>query len=163
VELSPLHRSDGRETYRLEKPVESGSYYFNYKNTFSIILMAVVNNYEFMMVGVGTNGPCCDIGVFANTTFYHKLINKEINIPDPEPIPNFDVNMPYVFVADDAFPLMDNIMKPYTRKNLQNKEQPNFNYRLSRSRRIVENAFGIMPSRFRVLLSIINLPLIKLA
>jgi hypothetical protein len=86
------------------------------------------------------------------------LINKELNIPDPEPIPNFDVNTPYVFVGDDAFPVMDNIMKPDTRNNLQNKEQLIFNYRLSRSRRIFENAFGIMSSRFRVLLSIVNFP-----
>jgi hypothetical protein len=47
---------------------------------------------------------------------------------------------------------MDNLMKPYSRSNLNN-EQLIFNYRLSRSGRIVENAFGIMASRSRILIS----------
>lgn len=59
-------------------------------------------------------------------------------------------------MGDEAFPLMDNLMKPFSRKTL-NEEQAIFNYRLSRARRIVENAFGILASRFRILLREINL------
>lgn len=46
-------------------------------------------------------------------------------------------------------------MKPFAHRQMT-KSQAVYNYRLSRARRIVENAFGIMSSRFRVLLSSIN-------
>ncbi|XP_060520349.1 uncharacterized protein LOC132698345 isoform X2 [Cylas formicarius] len=55
------------------------------------------------------------------------------------------------FVADDAFPLKPYIMKPYTNYNRPlMQEERIFNYRLTRARRIVENVFGILVSRFRV-------------
>jgi hypothetical protein len=59
------------ENVEIRKPPGTGPYYFNYKNTFSVILMAVVNaDYEFIMVDMGRNGPCSDGGVFSSTKFF---------------------------------------------------------------------------------------------
>ena len=54
-----------------------------------------------------------------------------------------------VLVGDDAFPLKTYLIKPYSKPNLT-KEEKIYNYRTSRTRRIVENGFSILASRFRV-------------
>lgn len=59
--------------------------------------------------------------------------------------------MPYVFVADNAFPLHPNIIKPFPGDHPQGSMQRNFNRKLSSVRIVVENAFGVMSARFRVL------------
>ena len=105
---------------------------------------------------VGTNYRVSDGGVFSNIKFGQMLKEQKLHIPKSATLPDCDDMLPYVIVGDDAFPLMNNLMKPYPHRNLT-KEQELYNYWLSRSRRVVENAFGILSSRFRVLLSAINL------
>ncbi|XP_055905479.1 uncharacterized protein LOC129940971 [Eupeodes corollae] len=147
---------DGKHV-SITKPPGTGSQFFNYKKHFSIILMAIVNsNCEFIMVEVGANGRCSDAGMFGETKFFSKLKQNRLNIPAPELISNFSIEMPYVFVADDAFPLMTNIMKPFSHKSMDKKEMI-YNYRLSRARGNVEMTFGQLTSKFRVLLKPINL------
>lgn len=120
-------------------------------------MMALVNaNYEFIMVEAGTNGRVSDGGVFSQTKFKERLLDEELNLPDHEKLPMSEEALPFVIVADDAFPLMENLLKPYSHLSASN-EQRIFNYRLSRARRIVENVFGILASRFRILLNTINL------
>ena len=135
----------------LRCPIKSGSYYFNYKGFFSIVLLALVDaDYKFIFIDVGCNGRVSDGGVFRNSPISTALnsCQNPLGIPERENIePGRKV--PYVVVADDAFPLQEHIMKPYSNRNLT-YEHRIFNYRLSRARRIVENAFGILSSRFRI-------------
>ncbi|VVC46177.1 Harbinger transposase-derived nuclease domain [Cinara cedri] len=57
---------------------------------------------------------------------------------------------PYVFVAEDAFPLSPCILKPYSGHQNKGSKNRTFNYRLSRTRRVVENVFGTIALIFRV-------------
>lgn len=135
----------------IRKPFKSGTEYYNYKRFFSIILMAVVDaSYRFISIDVGGKGAEGDSGIFSRTE-----LGKMIKSDDPELYlpPNAIVGpdrLPYFFIADDAFPLMKRIMKPYTPKRRQTltEEEAIFNYRLSRARRCVENAFGILVSKW---------------
>lgn len=57
-------------------------------------------------------------------------------------------DVPYVFVADDAFALNVNMLKPY--KAMPEQRHKVFNYRLSRARRMIENCFGILSAKWRI-------------
>ncbi|WAR23545.1 hypothetical protein MAR_037238 [Mya arenaria] len=57
---------------------------------------------------------------------------------------------------NDAFPLRQYMLKPYPHRHLAGDERL-FNYRCSRARRVVENAFGILANRFRCLLTTLEM------
>jgi len=142
---------DGKHC-NLQAPINSGSDYYNYKSTFSIVLMGIADyDYCFIYADVGCQGRISDGGVFRNTSFYKKLQQNKIEIPVEESLPGRTMKVPYIFVTDDAFPLTNNIMKPFPGIQKKGSKERIFNYRLSRARRIIENTFGIMSSVFRVL------------
>jgi len=58
--------------------------------------------------------------------------------------------MPFVTLGDEAHPLKTYLMKPFARKNLSWEEHV-FNIRLSRARRCVECAFGILTAKWQLL------------
>lgn len=100
-------------------------------------MLAIVDyDYCFTYIDVGASGSASDGGVFKNCSMYQQLENGLL----PED---------GVIVGDAAFPLKKYLMTPFRGVNL-GTEQKVFNYRLSRARRIVENAFGILVNRFRV-------------
>lgn len=127
---------DGKHVV-IKAPDNAGSLFYNYKQSNSIVLMAVVDhNYCFRYIDVGCNGRVSDGGVFRQCNIYRALENGLL----PEN---------YFLVGDNAFPLKEYLLKPFPGTGLTLKQKV-FNYRLSRARRIVENAFGIMASRFRI-------------
>lgn len=151
---------DGKHVV-MTAPPNSGSIYFNYKHTHSIVLMAICDgNYKFIYIDAGSNGRISDGGVFNKCSFANSLKRGSLHLPEAQKLTGRNANVPYVLVADDAFALKPNIMKPFSGRNLSPAERV-FNYRLSRSRRCIENAFGILSARFRVLRSPILLDAAK--
>lgn len=113
-------------------------------------------DYKFSFIDVGCKGRISDGGVFNRGSLNRALQNNTLHIPPPRFLPGTNIETPFVILADDAFALKPYIMKPYNFRG-QNRTEHVFNYRLSRGRRMVESAFGVMASRFRLLRTTIEL------
>lgn len=120
------------------------------------MMAAVDANYKFIYASVGTQGRVSDAGLFAHSDLRQAMDQGRLNFPPPEPLPSSDIMMPYMFVGDDAYPLRLDLMKPYPYRQMDHSQRV-LNYRLSRARRVVENAFGILANRLRVFRSTICL------
>lgn len=141
---------DGKHI-RICSPTHSGSLFFNYKSYNFIILLALVDSkYRFVYVDIGSYGKECDSTIFYNTKLYELLLQNRLPVPVPKPLPGLKNSVPYVFIADEDLPLLNNLIRPYPGKHLS-VEQRVFNYRLSRARRdVVECAFGIFANKWRL-------------
>ena len=134
-------------------PFKSGSQYYNYKHFYSIVLFALVDaDYKFIFADLGGTGSASDAQIYNDSELKELAESGSLGLPFPDPLPHDYQDVPYFFVGDDAFALRETMMKPYSKRNLNDDERI-FNYRLSRARRVVENAFGILANRFQVLLT----------
>lgn len=146
-----LAAMDGKHIM-LQAPINSGSEYYNYKSFFSIVLFALVDaKYNFLFADVGSQGRISDGGIFKNSILWKKIQENSLCLPEGNALPGREKNIPYVILGDEAFALHENVMKPYSGLYDKGSKERIFNYRLSRARRVVENAFGILTSVFRVL------------
>lgn len=136
----------------IQAPSNSGSLFFNYKGTFSIVLLAVVDsNYLFRVVDVGGYGRTSDGGSLHNSAFGERLRDGTLDLPADAVIQGSEHRgtMPFVFVGDEAFPLRRDLMRPYPVLHAPGPQRV-FNYRLSRAMLVVENSFGILASQWRM-------------
>ena len=130
--------------------LESAKEYHNFKNFFSIVLMAIVDSkYRFIWASSGYPGNSHDATIFQSTMLYSKILNQSL-IPCYSKEENNTVIYP-TLLGDSAFPFLPWLMKPYTNTVLT-KEQRYFNYRLSRARMVVEGAFGQLKGRWRIVM-----------
>lgn len=134
----------------IRRPPHAGSKFFNYKKFHSIILLALADSgLRFIYVDVGAEGGAGDAGTWNRCTLQQAIKSGALSQPDDTCLPHDDTPLPYHIVGDDAFSLQPWLMKPYSNRS-QIPQQRLFSYRLSRARRVVENAFGVMQRKFKV-------------
>lgn len=138
-------------------PPNSGSRWYCYKGIHSMVLLAMCDfEYKFIAIDVGAYGSCNDSSVFRKSRFGRELASGSFPIPPPVTLSQQRPRVPCYILGDAAFPMSCNLMRPFTGKGLPEKEEI-FNYRLSRGRRVIENAFGILVQKWQIFKRTINL------
>lgn len=141
---------DGKHV-TIQAPQHTGSEYFSYKKSFSLVLMATCDAfYKFIFVDIGGVGSQYDSTTFQESGFGKGILQEKLSIPNPRPLPGTESEFPCFIGADQAFPLHKNIKRPYPGQNLTDIKMI-YNYRLSRARRCIENTFRILVQRWRCL------------
>ena len=110
--------------------------YHNFKNFYSVVLMAMVDShYRFIWGSCSYPGNSHDSIIFQSTDLWSK-IQKGNYLPQiAKKVGSQDV--PPLVVGDSAFPFTSWLMKPFTNAILTEKQRY-FNYRLSRARMVTE-------------------------
>ncbi|GLV40057.1 hypothetical protein CBL_02942 [Carabus blaptoides fortunei] len=102
------------------------------------------------MVDIGSYGKEADSGILAKSNL-GKLINDTNFYPPPNTLPNSGTVVPFIIVGDEASRLSKHLMKPFaTNVALLDVTKAVFNYRLSRARRVSENAYALLNPMFRI-------------
>lgn len=143
---------DGKHIH-IQCPPNSGTLFFNYKKSFSIVLMAACDHlYRTTLVDIGAYGGNSDGGVFADSDIGKRMTDDTLGLPRGNRLlpGSSTMSTPGFMLGDDAFQLTPRLMKPFSGRKLPDKLKI-CNYRFSRARRVIENTFGIMSSRFRLL------------
>lgn len=128
---------------KIKRPKEHGEAYFNRKKFYSIHLQAVVDSeLMFRDIHVGEPGSMHDSRVLRRSPLYQRSVDTAEQV-----FPNSSF-----LIGDSAYPILQWIIPPYRDNGTLTQRQKRFNTLLSSSRIVVENAFGLMKTRFRRLL-----------
>lgn len=136
----------------MQAPPNSGSTFYNYKGCHSLVLLACSDaHYRFILVDIGAEGRQSDGGIFQKSQICKQLEEDTMHLPLPKSVGgSSEPILPFVLISDEAFPLTKYMMRPYPRSGSLNIRKKIFNYRLSRARRVVESAFGILAAKWRI-------------
>ncbi|KAB0790420.1 hypothetical protein PPYR_15211, partial [Photinus pyralis] len=129
---------DGKHI-RVVKPEKSGSLYFNYKNYFSLILLAMCDaSYKFIFIDVGAYGKSSDSTVFKESVFFKTLTGNKMNIPPPQ---QSFTGLP------ETMPLCSSGTKHLA---FQRTYSDLMQEKCSTARRNIECSFGILANKWRI-------------
>ncbi|VDO18496.1 unnamed protein product [Heligmosomoides polygyrus] len=138
----PWVQLDGKHI-AVVRPSESGSLYYNYKGYYSIVLLALLDaDYRCIIYDLGATGRSSDAGVFSRS------LMKDHDDDFPQPQGNMG-KVPCHLLVDQGFRQTVRFIRPYSQVEASKD---------IKARRVVENFFGILANRFRILMREISGP-----
>src|SRR4051812_14746777 len=97
--------------------------------TFSNVLLAIADaQYKFIYISYGSYGYESDGGIFDRSDFRKRMRDGTLCLPEPEKLPNSDKVVPFHFLGDSAFPLLEHLQKPFSH-DVKEQQKRIFNYR----------------------------------
>lgn len=129
-------------------PTEGRADFINRKGYASIVLQAIVDDqYLFRNVSCKMPGSCHDREALYHSSFYKNVDNL---MPKGNKVVD-GCNIPYMILGDPAYPLLPWLLKNYDYDFHISPEKDSFNVHLNKGRVVVENAFGRLKARWRIL------------
>ena len=141
---------------RIKAPaVPSKADYYSRNKCYTVVTQAVVGDkLKFIDVATGYPGSNHDSGVLRTTALFQQAQAGNI-LNEPEKVVEGYKIKP-ILLGDGAYPLSPWLVKPYPHRAPLSNSQRKFNRKLSSARVTVEQAFGILKARFRILLTRID-------
>ena len=132
VELSTSPWCPGWKAYSKKMSTRGGSLFRKSKGFHSIVLLALVDgDSRCLWVDIGAVGSTSDAQIFKHTDLRHKIEDGSISSPDSESLGIGGPKVNFFLLGMDFKEMV-------------------FNYRIRQGRTVVENASGILTSRFRI-------------
>ena len=126
--------------FNISALIQNPEDYVNRKSRHSLNLQAIVDpDMMFTDVYCGEPGTLHDARVLRKSPLYQQCINDSSKL--------FDANKR--LVGESAYPRLDWLLPPNRDNCHLSASQRDFNYRHSRTRIVVERAFGLLKGRFR--------------
>jgi hypothetical protein len=97
--------------------------------TFSNVLLGIADaRYKFIYISYGSFGYESDGGIFDRSDFRRRMRDGSLFLPEPDKLPSSDKCVPFHFLGDSAFPLLENLQKPFSH-DVKEQQKRIFNYR----------------------------------
>ncbi|XP_073527026.1 recQ-mediated genome instability protein 1 isoform X3 [Phyllobates terribilis] len=148
----------GGKHIQVRLPPKKGSRSYNLKKYFSVLFLALVDSrYHFVAVHTMADGSTTDARMLSATRSGQQILTAHLSLPNPRPLPgSAGLPVPFVIVADEAFAVTKNVLRPFSKRGLDTRRRI-YNNRLSRARHHVNCTFGILSSKWRVFLRALQL------
>lgn len=126
--------------------------YYNRLKQYSIVLQGVADaTYRFIDISVGYPGSIHDARIMRMSKLYRNIVQGKWLYSGPQKdIEGVEVGP--LLVGDSAYPLTSWLLTPFRQTPTLTEEHTAFNKSLSQARVTIEQAFGILKGRWRILL-----------